>query len=200
MPLIQVFARPPVAGKVKTRLIPDLGADKATAVYRYCLKQTLDLLNSSGLDFEIWLSEAGVDPLFTPLNTQQQQGIDLGARMYHALRHRLDSNPDDSVILIGTDCLDLRHSHLIAAIDALKTQDLVLLPCLDGGFAMIGCRKMEPLVFADIEWGSGQVLQQTLRNAKAMGYKTGILETVRDIDTLSDLNHYPALRELVEDN
>ncbi len=200
MPLIQVFARPPVAGKVKTRLIPDLGADKATDVYRYCLRQTLTLLNSSALDFEIWLSEAGVDPLFTQHSTQLQQGADLGARMYHALQHRLDSHQDDSVILIGTDCLDLNHNHFTASIDTLKTHDLVLLPCFDGGFAMIGCRRIEPLIFAGVEWGSGQVLEKTLQNAKALDYKTAILETVRDIDTLSDLNHYPALRKLVEDN
>ncbi|MCP4187707.1 MAG: glycosyltransferase [Gammaproteobacteria bacterium] len=198
MPLIQVFARPPVAGKVKTRLIPDLGADKATAVYRYCLRQTLNLLKSSKLDFEIWLSEAGTDPIFTQHSYQLQQGADLGARMYHALYHRLSSHPHDSVILIGTDCLDLNHNHFTASIDALKTYDLVLLPCFDGGFAMIGCRKIEPSIFAGVEWGSRQVLQQTLRNAKALDYKTRILETVRDIDTLSDLNHYPALRKLVD--
>ncbi|MCP4491020.1 MAG: glycosyltransferase [Gammaproteobacteria bacterium] len=199
MPLIQVFARPPIAGKVKTRLIPDLGADKATTVYRYCLQQTLDLLDSSGLDFEIWLSEAGVDPVFAQHSIRLQQGADLGARMYHALHHRLGSNPGDSVILVGTDCLDLNYNHLIASIDALKTHDLALLPCFDGGFALIGCRKIEPSIFSDVAWGSGEVLQQTLDNAKSLNYKTRVLETVRDIDTLSDLNHYPALRHLAEE-
>ncbi|MCP3689466.1 MAG: glycosyltransferase [Gammaproteobacteria bacterium] len=200
MPLIQVFARPPVAGKVKTRLIPDLGVDNATAVYRYCLRETLELLNSSELDFEIWLSEAGTDPLFAHHCTQLQQGVDLGARMHHALQQGLVSNPGDSAILIGSDCLDLNLNHFTAAIATLKTRDMVLLPCFDGGFALIGCRKIEPLIFAGVDWGSSQVLEQTLQNAKLLNYKTCILETVRDIDTLEDLNHYPALCKLVEDN
>ena len=57
MPSIQVFAKPPVAGKVKTRLIANLGAPVAADIYRYCLDYTLNLVRQSGLDYQVWLSE-----------------------------------------------------------------------------------------------------------------------------------------------
>ncbi len=198
MPLIQIFAKPPVEGKVKTRLIPDIGVSSATAVYRYCLAFTLGLIQSSTLDYEIWLSEAGEDPLFEGLNCRIQQGDDLGIRMHHALNHRLQTHPSDTVLLIGSDCLDLSVQHLNQAIEHLSTHDLILLPSYDGGFAMIACRVINRSIFDDVLWSSPEVLQQTLTNANRLGYRIHLLESVRDIDTLDDLNHYPALRKLIE--
>jgi len=199
MPLIQIFAKPPVNGKVKTRLIPDIGAEKATEVYRYCLSQTLDLIHATSFDYEIWLGEESNDPVFKQ-QCHLQQGEDLGARMFHALNRGLHTNPEDSVILIGSDCLDLRQQQLSQAAEALENHDLVLLPCFDGGFAMIGCRKIDPALFDSVEWSSENVLAQTLKNAEALDYRVHLLETVRDIDTLADLNHYPALRALIDDD
>lgn len=198
MPLVQIFAKPPVEGEVKTRLIPDLGAARATTVYRYCLAFTLDLIQSSALDYEVWLSEAGEDPLLDGLDCRIQQGNDLGIRMHHALNHRLQTHPNDTVLLIGSDCLDLTVQHLNQAIEHLTTHDLVLLPSYDGGFAMIGCRVIDRSIFDDVLWSSPKVLQQTLTNTNKLGYRSHLLESVRDIDTLDDLNHYPALRKLIE--
>lgn len=198
MPLVQIFAKPPVEGKVKTRLIPDLGTARATKVYRYCLAFTLDLIQSSMLDYEVWLSEVGEDPLLDGLDCHIQQGDDLGIRMHHALNHRLRTHPNEKVLLIGSDCLDLSVQHLNQAIEHLSTHDLVLLPSYDGGFAMIGCRVINRSIFDDVRWSSPEVLQHTLANANRLGYRSHLLESVRDIDTLDDLNHYPALRKLIE--
>ncbi len=199
MPLIQIFAKPLVSGKVKTRLIPDIGAEKATEVYRYCLRQTLDLINATSIDCEVWLGERSNDPIFKQ-QYYLQQGEDLGARMFYALNRGLNNNPEDSVILIGSDCLDLQQQQLTQAAEALENHDLVLLPCFDGGFALIGCRKIDPALFDSVAWSSESVLTQTLKNAEALDYRVHLLETVRDIDTLADLNHYPALRTLINDD
>ena len=64
MALIQIFAKPPVEGKVKTRLIPDLGASVSTNIYHYCLDYTLNLVRQSGFDYQILLSEDSSDPIF----------------------------------------------------------------------------------------------------------------------------------------
>ncbi|MDH5356586.1 MAG: TIGR04282 family arsenosugar biosynthesis glycosyltransferase [Gammaproteobacteria bacterium] len=200
MPLLQIFAKPPIEGKVKTRLIPDIGANGATRVYRYCLAFTLDLARSSTLHYEVWLSEAAETPLFDGLECRIQQGNDLGKRMYLALNHHLQAYPNEPVLLIGSDCLDLTVHHLNQAIECLSTHDLVLLPSFDGGFAMIGCRVINQSLFDHVLWSSPLVLQQTLANAGKLGYRTHLLETVRDIDTLDDLNHYPALRGLIENH
>ena len=198
MALVQIFAKPPEEGKVKTRLIPDLGKAKATEVYRYCLRYTLNLVHQSPLDYQLWLGEDSNNLFFADEKYKLQQGEDLGQRMYHAISQGLcESN---AVLLIGSDCLDLTHAHLALATEALIDNDLVLLPTLDGGFAMIGCRKIESSLFADVEWSSERVLAQTLNNARQIKYRVHLLETVRDIDTLSDLNHYSELRALVTQN
>ncbi len=197
MPLVQIFAKAPVEGKVKTRLIPQLGAARATEVYRYLLQFTLDLLHASTFDYQVWLAESSNLDIFRGENYRIQQGSNLGNRMVHALIDGHNSNPGESILLIGSDCLDLTETHLIQANESLTQHDLVFLPSLDGGFAMIGCRNINRSIFDGVKWSSETVLQQALANAGKLNYRVDLLETVRDIDTLDDLNHYPQLRELI---
>lgn len=197
MSLVQIFAKPPVEGRVKTRLIPELGAAKATEVYRFCLQFTLNLLRASKLQYQIWLGEADNQSFFEGESCLLQQGGNLGDRMIHALQSGFNSNPNQPILLIGSDCLDLTEKHLFQAIESLHSHDLVLLPSIDGGFAMIACHKIDSAIFDNVEWSSESVLQQTLNNARRLHYRVDLLETVRDIDTLSDLSYYPELRELI---
>lgn len=199
VPVIQLFAKPPVAGRVKTRLIPDLGASLATDIYRYCLDYTLRLVRQTTIDYQIWLSEDSHDPLFAGEDYSLQQGDDLGSRMLSAIQGHLQRNSTEAraVILIGSDCLDLTPAHLQQAIDSLASHDLVLLPTFDGGYALIGCRIIDARLFTDVEWGGSQVCRQTLENSQSLNYRVSVLETVRDIDTLQDVNHYTELRSLI---
>ena len=199
VPVIQLFAKPPVAGRVKTRLIPDLGQSLATDIYRYCLDYALRLVRETTIDYQIWLSEDSHDSLFAGESYYLQQGADLGSRMLSAIQSHLqrETTEASAVILIGSDCLDLTHDHLQQAIDSLYSHDLVLLPTFDGGYALIGCRRIDAKLFADIDWGQNKVLQQTLENARSLNYQVSVLETVRDIDTLQDVNHYAELRSLI---
>jgi rSAM/selenodomain-associated transferase 1 len=198
MPVIQIFAKPPVEGKVKTRLIPDIGACKATRVFRHCLNYALDLLRTSQCNYQIWLSEETQDSIFQQETYHLQQGIGLGDRMLFALQSELSVQSNNKVILIGSDCLDLKQQHIDQALAALDTNDIVLLPTFDGGFALIGCRVIDPLLFNHVEWSSSLVLQQTIDNAKSLRYQIHLLEMVRDIDTFSDLSHYPELLSIID--
>ncbi len=202
MSLIQIFARPPVEGKVKTRLFADIGEHKATQVYRYCLQYTLDLVRQSSYEYQIWLSEDSSDPIFNGESYTLQQGPNLGARMLQAIDDQLQENTpaDNKIVLIGSDCLDLTRIHLQRAFESLSTHDIVLLPAYDGGYALIGCRTIDAQLFEKIKWGGCEVLKQTVHNAQTLGYQISMLETVRDIDTLSDLSHYPDLLALIENN
>ena len=199
MALILIFAKPPVKGKVKTRLIPDLGESAATEIYRYCLGYTLDLVRQSGLDYQIWLSGDSSDPIFQGEAYSLQQGVDLGSRMLQAISSQLQQQTSEmpKVILIGSDCLDMTIDHLQQAAEALCSHDIALMPALDGGYALIACRKIESQLFTNIEWGTGSVFEQTLKNARALNYQVSILETIRDIDTLQDVNHYAELKSLI---
>ena len=198
MPSIQVFAKPPVAGKVKTRLIANLGASVATDIYRYCLDYTLNLVRQSGLDYQVWLSEDSGDRIFQREAYRLQRGADLGSRMLRAISSQLAEQETGvaKVILIGSDCLDMTTDHFLQANEALCDHDIALMPTLDGGFALIACRKIEPRLFADVEWGSSRVFEQTLNNAQTLDYRVSILESVRDIDTLQDVYHYAELKSL----
>ena len=200
MPTVLIFAKPPLAGKVKTRLIPKLGPDRAALVFRHCLQYTLDLVARSGINYQLWLSEDSQDNIFAKQPYLLQQGDNLGSRMLHALGYQLPLLPETErqVLLIGSDCLDMRQTHFEAAIDALQAHDVVLLPALDGGYALIGCRRIDALLFKGIEWSTDKVLVQTLANAQQLNYRVLVLDSVRDIDTIDDLKHYPELLELIK--
>lgn len=191
-----LFAKPPQAGLVKTRLIPALGADKAARVYRYCLEYTLAIARNAGLDYQVYLSQPSDDSLFDNENCALQKSGDLGARMAHAMKDLLGTFRDGAII-IGTDCLDLKAKHLQSAARALANHELVILPAVDGGYALIGCTQAQPELFDEVEWSSEQVLRQTLANAEKLNYRVSLLETVRDIDTLHDLEQYPELLALI---
>lgn len=202
MPLIQLFAKPPVEGKVKTRLIPDLGVAKATQVYRYCLQYTLDLVRKSGYRYQIWLTDKTRDSIFNAEPYHLQQGTNLGSRMWQAIDSQLreSKQTQSEILLIGSDCLDLNCFHFQQAISALSTHDIVLTPAHDGGFALIGCRVIDAQLFNRVKWGSNEVFIQTVNNAQSLGYQISILESVRDIDTLEDLSHYPELLSLIDNS
>ncbi len=195
MPRVGVFAKPPVQGRVKTRLIPDLGANKATRVYRYCLRHALDVCRDSDLRYQLFLTESSDDDIFHGEDYLLQQEGDLGLRMLNAFELMLAGNK--GAIIVGSDCLDLTCRHLHQAAKALDSHELVLLPAEDGGYALIGCSMIEAELFSNIRWSSDQVLDQTLANAKKLNYRACLLETVRVIDTLHDLKHYPDLVALI---
>ena len=193
---VGIFAKPPVPGAVKTRLIPDIGAAKATQVYRYCLEYTLAVVKQSGLDYQLFISEVSDDPLFQEEDYSLQKGGDLGTRMFHAFQDLL-SRGSDGALIIGTDCLDITSMHLQEAARSLADHELVLIPALDGGYALIGCTTIDPALFDKIRWSSDQVYHQTIKNADCLNYRIRSLESIRDIDSLQDLEHYPELLALI---
>ena len=192
--LIQLFAKPPVEGKVKTRLIPDLGAKAATAIYRHCLKSNIKLIKQSTFDFQIWLTETSDDPLFHNEPVKYQQGHNLGDRMLHALTDALSHHT--KAILIGSDCLDLTTPLLQRVCKKLQQHDLVLIPAHDGGYVLIAAKQsIDPVIFKDIEWSSERVLTQTLERAMHAGINTVVLNPLRDIDRVDDVQHYAELQQ-----
>ena len=191
-----VFAKPPLPGKVKTRLIPDIGAEAAARVYRHCLEHALAVAANSGLDYRVFLGEDSDDALFADTTTRLQRGDDLGNRMANAFRDMFEAGATGALVM-GSDCLDLEGRHLRAAAASLDNHDLVLLPALDGGYALIGCNRADPELFRGVAWSTDAVLQQSLANARRLGYRVCLLESVRDVDTLRDLEMYPDLVKLI---
>jgi len=168
-----VFAREPRAGRVKTRLIPLLGEQGAARLHARLVARALATARAAGIG-EVEL-----------LWARRQRGADLGERMQHALARGLRRAP--RAILIGADCPVLRARDLRRAARWLAGgADAVFAPAEDGGYALIGLRRVSPRLFAGVAWGGAQVMAQTRERLAALGWRWRELPTVWDVDRPED--------------
>ncbi|MGA0113948.1 MAG: TIGR04282 family arsenosugar biosynthesis glycosyltransferase [Burkholderiales bacterium] len=190
---ILVFAKAPLAGQVKTRLIPLLGAAGAAALHRQLLAHALGIARSASAgSLELWCTPDTAHPfLQTVARTRDaslrlQQGADLGARMAHAFADALRMH--ERAICIGADCPALAALHLRDADAALRNgNDAVFVPAEDGGYALVGLARRVPDIFNGIDWGGPQVMAQTRARMRAAGVRWHELETLWDVDRPEDL-------------
>jgi rSAM/selenodomain-associated transferase 1 len=183
--MIIVFAKPP--GEAKTRLIPRLGAWGAGRLHARLVLHTLRI--AAAADPVVELHGTRRHSFFSTLGIpfRLQKGRDLGERMYHAL----ERNP--GAILIGTDCPELKVADLRRAARWLRSgYQVVLAPAEDGGYALIGARRVSAELFRDIAWGTAQVYEQTVKRLR--GYRWRALRTLWDVDRPADLDRLRALR------
>lgn len=120
-----------------------------------------------------------------------QPGGDLGQRMF-GVADELFVRGHAPVVLIGTDTPDLPPSFLQRSLSLLDHCDLVFGPAFDGGYYLVGMRRLEGRIFEDIDWGTETVLEKTLAVCRKHELACGLLEPLRDIDRPEDL---PALAE-----
>lgn len=202
------FAKSPRAGEVKTRLIPGLGAEGACQLHTVLVAHVLEQLLGSRLAPVALYSDQPdspalgeiCKPIFARHDEQlmlcAQHGEQLGERMANAFLHHLTAGelPASKVILVGSDCPGLDNEYLQLAIAALdKGVDLVFGPAEDGGYVLIGMSRHHPQVFEDIDWGSDQVLTQSLARVEREGLTATLLPPRADIDRVEDLallSHY----------
>jgi glycosyltransferase A (GT-A) superfamily protein (DUF2064 family) len=90
-------------------------------------------------------------------------------------------------IIIGTDCLSFRRQDICEAFHKLTDHDCVIGPSRDGGYYLLGLNRPQKNLFVGIEWGSEQVLRQTLRKIHRLGWRAHLLKKREDIDTLTSL-------------
>lgn len=194
-----VFARAPIAGQAKTRLIPALGAEGAAALQQRLLDNTLRMAAAvAGTALQLWCSPDTDHPAFVraadayPLTRYPQRGDGLGERMAHALQTALASHP--FAIIIGTDCPALDAKDIRECIDRLKSGcDAVIGPAADGGYYLLGLRRFEPSLFHAVDWGSEHVLAQTLERLDHAAMHCGKLALKHDLDRPEDLQRFPEL-------
>ncbi|MGD8476220.1 MAG: TIGR04282 family arsenosugar biosynthesis glycosyltransferase [Burkholderiales bacterium] len=196
---VQVFARAPVSGEVKTRLIPRLGADLAARVQQRLTERTVATAKAAQVGpVELWCSPAPIHPSFVALHTRgitlREQGDgDIGMRMQRALADALRSG--EYPILIGSDCPSLCAQDLRDAAQALQAgADVAFVPAEDGGYVLIAARTCSPDLFDGIDWGSSRVMAQTRKQLRRLGYTWTELATRWDLDRPEDYDRL--LREL----
>ena len=189
-----VFTRYPEPGITKTRLIPVLGKVGAASLHRLMAGRTiaraLSLQTSRRLSVEIHYTGGSQqlmqDWLGTDLIYQNQVDGDLGARMTAAFQNSFDLGVDKAAI-IGTDCPDLKAEIMAQAFDELSDRDLVLGQAKDGGYYLIGLRRLIPELFGGINWGTSEVFTSTRAIAQNLNLNIAYLPTLADIDRPEDL-------------
>ena len=195
---IIIFAKAPVAGLAKTRLIPALGAEGAAALAQCMLEHTVAAAVGAGLgSIELCRTPQAGHPALLRLAEQyphvalttQGEG-DLGQRMARAFQRALRAHAQ--VLLIGTDAPALDAALLRDAARALAAVDAVFVPALDGGYVLVGLRRNAPALFAGIAWSSASVMQASRERAARAGLRLAELAPVADIDEPADLVHAPA--------
>ncbi len=190
-----IFTRYPEAGKTKTRLIAELGAEGAAELQRgmaeHAIGRVRELAKIRPISVEVryqgdspslmrrWL---GTDVLY-----REQDGNDLGDRMLGAFDEAFRDGAG-YVLLMGTDCPGITAQILENGFQGLERNDLVLGPAADGGYYLIGLKKVCPELFSTIPWGTKNVLDLSLEIARLHGLRAILLELLHDVDRPEDLD------------
>ena len=186
-PRIAVFAKAPVAGTVKTRLVPMLGAEAAARLHAALTRHALAAAAQTHPQaLQLWCSPDAAHPFFAQCaarfrcELRAQQGADLGERMANAFA------ANTPLVLIGSDCPPLAATHLAGAWKALRDHDAAIAPAEDGGYALIALARPLPGLFTDIPWGDASVMQRTRERLAAARARFVELETLWDVDRPED--------------
>ena len=200
---IAIFARAPVPGRAKRRLIPALGAEGAADLQRRMTERVVGAaVEARAGRVSLWCTPDCDHPSFRelgiryPIRLRMQEGRDLGERMGSAMRQMLARGT--GALLAGSDCPALGASEIREAAKRLAGEmDGVLIPALDGGYVLIGLRRYDASLFAGMEWGTEHVLAETRRRLEDLGWKWCEAEPLPDIDRPSDLVHVECRKELI---
>lgn len=209
-----VFLKYPTPGQVKTRLAKDLGNERACFIYQSLAEHVIkNIIPKNQRPYEVRIFFTPVDkaseikawlrPFLSIIpgdNTQfiSQKGNGLGERMSTAFKRTLQRPPRTNegkrfsphhAIIIGTDCPEIDAELIESAFEVLKEKDVVIGPCKDGGYYLIGMARYIPELFVDIEWSTSRVFDQTLEKVQKNNLSWSILKTLSDIDCVEDL--YP---------
>lgn len=189
-----VFARAPILGAVKTRLVPPLSNEQALSLHRALVEDTLERLTRVGgnaLERWLYLSE--------PLTSQEaleipsawtlalQNGDDLGSRMESAFRDALEEEESGKVVLLGSDSPTLPLEYVGQAFKELVDREAVLGPAEDGGYYLVGCSTFVPELFRGIDWGTDRVLSQSKDALANANREFTLLPAWYDVDSEKDV-------------
>ena len=200
---IAIFAKAPLPGQVKTRLIPLLGAEAAAQVHRQMLLHALQIARSVAPEsVTLWTAGDHAHPFLHAAAAQHAAACyaqcegDIGARMADCLERLLPQG--GKVLLLGSDCPAMTVDDLRTAAGALDTAQMVFMPAEDGGYVMVGAcdhggaefAATRAAAFNNIWWSTEQVMAQTRKALARQGWREGVewqaLRSGWDIDTPDD--------------
>jgi rSAM/selenodomain-associated transferase 2/rSAM/selenodomain-associated transferase 1 len=198
---LQIFAKNPVPGQVKTRLASSLGEGEAAAIYAGFVERTLETsiaARGAGIvdRIELWAAPDANAPAFAAwrdrfsVDLRSQRGDDLGSRMRNALHSALADG--SRALLIGTDCPVLDLDYLARAVAALDDHAAVFGPAEDGGYVLVGLARAVD-AFSGIPWSSSGTMAATRSKLAALRVRWRELPVLWDVDSPADLARWQAV-------
>jgi rSAM/selenodomain-associated transferase 1 len=187
-----IFAKNPEAGKVKTRLAATLGDEEALSVYKQLLLHTVTVTQNLAVDKYVFYSNhIGENDLWNSKDYYKkvQRGNDLGERMKCAFIEIFQKGYNRAVI-IGTDCFDLTSEIIMNAFLYLQSNDVAIGPAEDGGYYLLGLKKVHQELFKDIFWSTNTVLKITINKIIMLKLTYTLLPVLQDIDEEKDLKKF----------
>jgi len=196
-PVLITFAKQPVPGCVKTRLIPSLTPQQAAQTHAWMMKAVLQ----QGVSTAAAARVLAVAPDSYVAEAPRLEGAvdwvigqgdgDLGQRLIRVTR-RVFERFARPMILLGTDSPDLPLERIRAAAEIIRTGACAMCPSEDGGYCLLAIPQPCDALFHDVEWGSERVAQQTRAAARRAGRVLRELPAWNDVDTIDDLRRLVA--------
>ena len=188
---IAIFAKAPVEGFTKTRLIPRLSAAGAAELQKTLITRAVEVAKAAKLGpVSLWCTPDCRHAFFREIAEKYsivlhaQTGDDLGAKMENAFELLTKTMP---ALLMGTDCVAIDAALITRCAAALQNDhDAVFLPVEDGGYILIGLKRPIAELFHDMPWTTERVMPETRRRASEIGLKIEEPETLWDIDRPED--------------
>ncbi len=197
--VLLLFAKAPVAGKVNTRLINDIGIDAATKLQHDLIHNRLQMLHKAGIcDVRLMCVPDEHNEVFQfcekqySITLHTQIGDNLGARMFNGITAALQQYK--FCVLIGTDAPALTAETIEQSIEELHNGvEVVIVPAEDGGYVLVAVRQALAFMFENINWGSADVMQQTRNKLTDNNISYKELACCWDVDRLEDYQRYLAM-------
>ena len=185
---IIIFVRNPELGKVKTRLATTVGDESALDIYKGLLLHSMQVADKISADkFVFYHKQIETNDIWNKKGflKKLQSGSNLGEKMKNAFS-AVFIEGYHKVIIIGSDCLQLNTTIVKEAFACLDQDDTVIGPAKDGGYYLLGMKKMLPFLFENKVWSTATVYENTLQDMQRHQLSTGILPVLNDVDTEAD--------------
>lgn len=191
---IILFTRIPIAGQTKTRLMPYFSPKECAELHTCFLRDIAEQCKKVQADiFVCYTPDGNVSRLKKSINERaayfQQEGDGLGERMSNAISYVLQIGYD-SCVLIGADIPEIRAGDFRQAFAVLEKWDVVFGPAADGGYYLVGMKKLHQKIFEKQKYGRGDVLENAGRLLAEQGLEAGYIRMLHDLDTREDLSGY----------
>ncbi|TKK70396.1 glycosyltransferase [Ilyomonas limi] len=183
-----IFVRPPILGKVKTRLAKTIGDVKALEIYKELLQHTHSITQTLPCDkYVFYTDNIKRNDIWenSIYHKEVQSGNELGTRMSTAFEGLIQKRYQH-ICIIGSDCFELTTDIIQQAFNMLQQYDVVIGPSADGGYYLLGLNNMHPLLFTNIQWSTCNVLEQTIAACIASNCSHILLPMLHDIDDEKD--------------